>query len=77
MRAQDEKAVLTKKIRRYQRKKTSILKITFDGGYVLITPGSERIFMNTDNAYPERLEVPPFSDYAVRNGLFSRIRKEF
>jgi hypothetical protein len=73
---QYQKAAVTKKIRRYQRLGTKILKVDIgEPGaehYVLITPGAIRVYVDSpeEGVYPEKLDVPSFSDFVVRKGAF-------
>jgi hypothetical protein len=67
------KAIITKKIHRYQKKGTSILRIDHSGTdpfYVLITPGSKTVYLKSESEfhYPDRMPVKRFSDYVVRHG---------
>ena len=86
MRPQDEKAVLTKAIRRYVREEVTLKKIKKereDGSAyeVIITPNSDKLFLKSKTVYtelfPNRISIPRFSDYIVRIGEYTEFIKYF
>ena len=73
------KSLITKKIFKYQKVGTQILKIEFKMTvgtefYILITPGSNTVYLKSNDAlhYPDRMPVRRLSDYIVRHGEYDK-----
>lgn len=78
MRLRDQKASLTKRLRRYIRKETTVLKVCVEiKGHpvyeVIVTPNSEMLLVSTQDAersFVNRVSIPRFSDWIVTSGSY-------
>ena len=86
MRPRDEKAVITKAIRRYVREKFLLKKIcgdlnNGDSYEAIVTPNSDKVFLQitcpSGKLLNQRASVPRFSDYLVVNGGFTYFISNF
>lgn len=80
MRSRDQKAVVTKAIRRYTREGTLVKKIAVQEYTVIITPNSNMLILTVKNSsgiYSDRVSIPRFSDYIVKLGTFSPFMESF
>ena len=81
-----KKAILTKRIHKYQRYGKRVLKIEILNGanlyskedahfYACLTPGSENVYVNhiTPSIGPVGMSVTAFSDFIVRTDKFDYI----